>query len=105
MVKKSVIELIKKYLHILEMEGLLIDKAFLYGSYVRNEEDENSDIDLLLVSSKIDASDDNEIGKLWALTRKVSSRIEPYLVSSYKFQNDDISPIIQLVKQEGIEIA
>jgi predicted nucleotidyltransferase len=83
---------------------LINDKAFLYGSYARNEENENSDIDLLLVSSKINESDDYQIGKLWALTCKVNSRIEPYLVSSYKFQNDDISPIIQLVKQEGIEI-
>jgi len=105
MVKKSVIEMIKKYLHLLKTEGLIIDKAFLYGSYVRNEENDTSDIDLLLVSSKINASDDDQIGKIWALTRKVNSKIEPYLVSSYKYQHDDISPIIQLVKQEGIEIA
>jgi len=105
MVKKSVIEMIKKYLQLLKQEGLIIDKAFLYGSYVRNEENENSDIDLLLVSSQINVSDDDQIGKIWALTRKVNSKIEPYLISSDKYQNDDISPIIQIVKQEGIEIA
>lgn len=104
MVKKSVIEMIKQYLFLLKKEGLIIDKAFLYGSYVRNEENENSDIDLLLVSSKIDASDDYQIGKIWALTREVNSKIEPYLVSNYKYMHDDISPIIQLVKQEGLEI-
>jgi len=105
MVKKSVIEMIKKYLQLLKQEGLIIDKAFLYGSYVRNEENKNSDIDLLLVSSQINVSDDDQIGKIWALTRKVNSKIEPYLISSDKYQNDDISPIIQIVKQEGIEIA
>ena len=97
--------MIKKYLQLLKQEGLIIDKAFLYGSYVRNEENKNSDIDLLLVSSQINVSDDDQIGKIWALTRKVNSKIEPYLISSDKYQNDDISPIIQIVKQEGIEIA
>ena len=35
----------------------------------------------------------------------VDSRIEPYLISRKRFENDDTSPIIQMVKREGIEIA
>jgi len=105
MVEKSIIEIIKKYLELLKDEGVIIDRAFLYGSYAKNQFNSESDIDLMLVSGVIDSSNDNIIGKIWALTQKVNSRIEPFLVSADNFYNDDVSPIIQLVRDEGIEIA
>lgn len=41
--EKSKIELIKKY-----FKSSPVLKAYLFGSYVRNEADENSDIDILV---------------------------------------------------------
>jgi hypothetical protein len=48
--------------------------------------------------------DDIAKGRIWALTLKTDSRIEPYIISSMKFTSDDISPLLQIVKREGIEI-
>ena len=76
----------------------------LYGSYSKEKETEDSDIDLMIVANS-DNTDDYNTGKIWALTKKVNSRIEPYLVSKKRFETDDTSPIIQIVKREGIEIA
>jgi hypothetical protein len=56
------------------------------------------------VSDQFDVSNDFLAGKIWALTRNVNSRIEPFIVGSKKFENDEISPIIQIVKKEGLEI-
>jgi predicted nucleotidyltransferase len=105
MAGESIIDLLKKYIQLLRNEGVRIDKAFLYGSYLAGTQTEESDIDLMLVSEQFDVSNDLLTGKIWALTRNVNSRIEPYIVGSKKFENDEISPIIQIVKKEGLEIA
>ena len=105
MAGESIIELLQKYIQLLRKEGIRVDKAFLYGSYLTGNQTEESDIDLMLVSDQFDVSNDLLAGKIWALTRNVNSRIEPYIVGSKKFANDEISPIIQIVKKEGLEIA
>lgn len=47
----------------------------------------------------------NELaGKAWMLTRKVNTRIEPYLVGLKKFKSNDSSPLIAMIKEKGIEI-
>lgn len=101
----SIIVLLQNYLQVLKEEGIEIERAFLYGSYAKQTQTENSDIDLLLVSNLFDTSNDYLVGKIWALTKKVSTKIEPYVIGSLKFKNDEISPLIQIVKKEGVEIA
>ncbi|MFV0553523.1 MAG: nucleotidyltransferase domain-containing protein [Mangrovibacterium sp.] len=101
MAKREAIELLEKYIFTLRSEGITIDKAYLYGSYLSNTATAESDIDVLLVSEN---EDDYLIGKIWSLTRKVSSKIEPYLVSRGRFYNNPDSPLIDLVKNTGLEI-
>lgn len=42
--------------------------------------------------------------KIWKLTKKVNSKIEPFLVGTNRFNSNDNSPLIDLVKRTGIEI-
>ena len=63
----------------------------------------DSDIDLMIVTE--DDTDDNQAGKIWNLTRKVNSRIEPFIVGSNRFNSNDNSPLIDLIKRTGLEIA
>lgn len=104
MSKAEVINIIREYLNVLKQEGIVIEKAFLYGSYARDEASESSDIDLLLVSSLFDTDDDYVLSKPWVYTTKVDHRIEPLAVGLKRFQTDDVSPILELVRQEGIEV-
>ena len=104
MAKDEAIDKLKKYLALLEDNGVEISKAFLFGSYLRNEAHEDSDIDVMVVSPAFNIRNDEMIGRVWALTRKVDSRIEPYLVGLNRFLDDDVSPILEVVKQEGLEI-
>ncbi|GAI21677.1 unnamed protein product, partial [marine sediment metagenome] len=86
MASKEIIGKVKKYIEILNQSGLKIDKAFLYGSTARNEEGRDSDIDVMLVSRDFDdKSDDQTIGLIWRLTRRVDSRIEPFAVGLKRF--------------------
>jgi predicted nucleotidyltransferase len=102
MVKSEVIKVLKSYIYLLESEGISVDKAFLYGSYLSNTATKQSDIDVMIVTGK--EYDDYSIGKIWSLTKKVNSKIEPYLISSSRFSLNENSPLVDLVKKTGLEI-
>jgi len=103
MVNKEVIEMLKKYIQLLNSEGISVEKAYLFGSYSTGSASENSDIDVMLVSDTYDENDDITFGKAWLLTRKINTKIEPYLVSRRSFEKESGSPLISLVKEQGIE--
>ena len=104
MSKKQVIEIIKKYLQLLNNEGIPVSQAFLYGSYAKDIASPESDIDVMLISDIFERRDNKIIGKTWRLTTMIDSRIEPYLMGEKRFLSDDYSPIIEIVRQEGIKI-
>lgn len=101
MSKSEIVEVLKKYIFILRSEGITVDKAYLYGSYLSNTATEESDIDVLIVAEN---ENDNLTGKIWSLTKRVNSRIEPYLIDKERFINNKDSLLIDLVKRTGIEI-
>lgn len=103
MAKGEVIKLLIKYVNLLRSEGIVINNAYLYGSYLTETATDESDIDLMLVTDNV--NDDYMVGKIWNLTRKVNSKIEPYLVEKKRFETGVNSPLIDLVKRTGLEIA
>ena len=102
--RREVIELLKKYVQLLNTEGISVTKAFLFGSYSTDTASENSDIDVLIVSDKYDENDDIAIGNIWRLTRKINTKIEPFLIGFSKFKEDNSSPLLAMIKTQGIEI-
>jgi predicted nucleotidyltransferase len=103
--RKETLNKLSEYIKILNESGLNIEKAFLFGSAAKNEFREESDIDVMLVSSRFDdQSDDLAYGLIWKLTRRVDSRIEPYAIGLNRFDNDEVSPLLQIVKKEGIPV-
>ena len=104
MAQTDVINILKKYLLALQLKGLAISEARLYGSYARNEAKEESDIDVLLLSDKVNFNDDTNTGIIWTTAFTVDPRIEPYGVSKKRCFEDDYLPLFENVKAEGIEI-
>jgi len=104
MAEKTVVILVQRFLKRLLQEGIPIEKAFLYGSYASGEENEESDIDVMVVSEVFDNNDDRAVGKTWRISYSVDVRLEPYTVGKKRFLNDKFSPLLQLVKKEGLEI-
>lgn len=102
MAKNEVIDLLKSYITLLKSEGIFVDKAFLYGSYLSDSATTESDIDLLIVTDN--ENDDYLAGKIWKLTRKINTKIEPFLISKNRFYSNDNSPLVDLVKRTGLEI-
>ncbi len=104
MAQREVIELVKKYVVLLNAEGISVNRAFLYGSYSNDTASDSSDIDVMIVSDKYDETDDEVAGKIWNLTRRINTKIEPFLIGIKKFRNDDSSPLVSMIKTKGIEI-
>jgi len=100
MVKKSIINTVKNYLKVIPPD-LNVKKAFLFGSYAKGKEQEDSDIDIALV---IDGMTDffSTQMKLMRIRRKVDLRIEPHPIRENDFT--EINPFAEEIQKSGIEI-
>ncbi len=105
MVDRKVIEIVKTYIRELESKGVTISKAYLYGSQARGEAGPESDIDVMLVSPLFDGDYRPYLVAVWWSDYRSENKIEPFIVGEKRFETDDMSPIIGIVKEEGIEIA
>lgn len=104
MVREDAIKLALEYVMALSDHGLKITRAIIFGSYARGENNDNSDIDLLLVSPEFDRDIDRYYGLLWKMTKVGDYKIEPVPVGEEYFKLDSGSPIIESAKQEGYEL-
>ena len=104
MADKEIIKITKDYLNELLLAGIKISCAFLYGSHSRETATSESDIDLLIVSPLFDDDIDQYLPKIWLSKIRTQNRIEPFLVGEKRFIEDDVSPLLEIIKKEGIEI-
>ncbi len=104
MVDPKVIKVVKEYLDELAFKGIKIKKAFIYGSQVNGTASHESDIDLMLVSPLFDTETDKYMPAIWLSKIRTENRIEPIAVGEKRFIEDDVSPLIEIVRQEGVEI-
>jgi len=102
--KKQVISYIHNLVGILKSQGVSINKALLYGSYAYGNPNDESDIDVALISDMFEGNYDELAGNIWVTSKRVNIHIEPYLVSNSKFTTDNISPIINIIRNKGIEV-
>lgn len=107
MVNPKVIEIVKRYLKALrDEEGLAINKAYIYGSQARGTATDESDIDIVLISPLFDVKNtDKYAPALWLTASRVNYRIEPIAIGEKRFETDEYSPLIAIVRQEGVEVA
>ncbi len=106
MVEKSInteiMESIQKYIKKIS-EHYKIEAIILFGSYAKGTENEDSDIDIAIISS--DFNDIIEDGaKLIGLTWKIDTRIEPHPITKEDFEKIS-NPFVKEVVDTGIKVA
>ena len=106
MVKRTIdsriMESIKKYIEKIS-QYYKIEAIILFGSYAKGTENEDSDIDIAIISS--DFSDIIEDGaKLIGLTWKIDTRIEPHPITTEDYQKV-ANPFVREVVDTGIKVA
>jgi len=92
-----------EFISFIAKENPRILKAFLFGSYARNLNKPNSDIDIAIVVKDLS---DNEIFdlqvQLLLLASKYDSRIEPHIISNKDLETNN--PFVFEILKTGIEI-
>jgi uncharacterized protein len=98
--KGEAISKVEQYSHLLK-GYLKFDKVYLYGSYAKNTNREDSDIDVAIVVDKIEGDFFSINPLLWKLRRQIDDRIEPIIIE----KDFDDADFIGEIKKYGIEIA
>jgi len=104
MVDKSVIQAVRHYLEVLAANGINASKAILFGSQTRGTSRPESDIDILVLAKEFDRNRWAKESKLHILTLQADYRLQPIPVGIRQFLKDDVSPVIEMARREGIEI-
>lgn len=77
-VSNDILEIIDKYINLLNSNGINIQSAYLFGSYSNGNPNEISDIDLAIISDKFEGNRYLDRMKIKGLYRKIDLRLSPY---------------------------
>ncbi|HOK50393.1 MAG: nucleotidyltransferase domain-containing protein [Bacteroidales bacterium] len=97
--KREAIAKVKEY-GILLKKYIPFEKLYLFGSYAKDTNRLNSDIDVAIVVDKLEGDFFSILPLLWKLRRQVDDRIEPILIEKDK----DYSGFLIEIQRNGIEI-
>ena len=100
--KESAIELTKNYLIKVRRSDIDISEAWLFGSFAKGNNNENSDIDLAIVLSKNNRTFDTEV-KLMTLRTGEETLIEPHPFNKDEFVIN--SPIVCQILKSGLRLS
>jgi predicted nucleotidyltransferase len=94
---------INQYISLIKKTHKGIKRAILFGSYAKNNERLDSDIDIALIFDKLNDSDKFDLQvQLMLLASQIDSRIEPHPISKEDFNSNN--PFVIEIKRTGIEI-
>ena len=100
---KNINRIIRNYINsVLEQQPGLIS-AFLFGSYAKNNQRSESDIDIALIFDDLSDSDRFNLQvKLMIIASKIDTRIEPHPLSEQDLLTNN--PFVMEIKRTGIEL-
>ncbi len=97
--KTEVILKLQQY-KVLLKEYFDVHKVFLFGSYAKGDNKNNSDIDVAIVVNNLKGDYFATTPLLWKLRRQIDDRIEPIIFEKDK----DSSGFLEEIQKSGIEI-
>ncbi len=100
--KIVIINLVKNYISVLKENNISIEKVLLFGSYMRGQAKEDSDIDIAIVSPAFKGDRYLDRRSIIPFRRGIDSRIEPIPFTSEDFARGGI--LIDEIKRTGEEI-
>jgi len=100
--KEGAFKIINEYLQLLKRKGIKVEEAYIFGSYIRGNFHENSDIDLALVISNLK----DRLGvqtELLKLGRDFNYIIEPHPFDKNEFNH--FHPLTHEILTLGVKVS
>ncbi len=105
MLDSAIVEPIQRYLRAVAADGIYVRFGMVFGSWAANKADEWSDIALVVVSPRFDGTITNEdVDRLWQISARVDSRIEPVPCGERQWNEDDSSAILEIARRHGEQV-
>jgi len=102
MATQSIVESVRRYLRAVNDAGFAVSFGVLFGSQARNTANDDSDIDLVVVSPKFDRVHSlSNRQKLWRIAAATDARIEPISCGEKQWREDSLSAILEIARREG----
>lgn len=101
-IKSDILKIIERYAEETK-KHFNVSSIILFGSYAKGTENEDSDIDIAIVSSDFDDVYDC-MAFLMGLTWDIDTRIEPHPIKTEDYENVT-TPFVQEVINTGIKVA
>lgn len=96
--KSQALTLARQY-KALVSENLPVKAVYLYGSYAKGNQTEESDIDIAVVVDKLSDNYFDDTPLLWRLRRKISLLIEPVLLTA-----EPDNPLYYDILKTGVQV-
>lgn len=104
MVRREIIEILKKFQKAIKKKGIRVEKIILYGSHTMSKFHKDSDIDVAVISPDFGKDRFEEGVMLFEIAYKIDPRIEPVPVSLESYEKDTWIPLIYEIREKGIEL-
>ena len=100
---KNISRIVKTYIHTVLNHQPDLFSAYIFGSYARNNQRAESDIDIALVIDNLTDKDrfDTQV-KLMLLASNIDNRIEPHPISKEELQSNN--PFVLEILKTGIKL-
>lgn len=99
--QNTAFELVKSYVHFLTEQDLLIEKAYIFGSYAKGTFREESDIDVAVFLKHLENSFTMQV-QLMQMRRNFDTRIEPHPFDAEDFKAGN--PFVTEILRTGIPV-
>ncbi len=99
--KKTAVRIAGEYVEFIRKKDPDIKKAYIFGSFAKGTDREDSDIDLAIIFKNLTDTFDMRV-RLMKLRRQFDTRIEPHPFSESDFQISN--PLADEIMKTGVEI-
>ena len=101
--RQQIVQLIKNYIHKIELAGIPVKKAYVFGSSIKGNFHKGSDIDTCIISPLFGKDRQKERILLMNLREGISDLIEPHPYSPKDFESK-YHPLVSEIKRTGLGI-
>ncbi len=103
-IDREIMDIVNKYVEVI-LAHYEVKAIILFGSYAKGTNNEDSDIDIAIITDDLKCNDvfDEQLN-LKKLRRNIDYRIEPHLIEVADYDNVE-TPFVQEVIETGIKVA